>query len=577
MRFGQLGRAWACLALVALVGAACTNTPPPPEPTATPATPTTPQNAPSQIVVGVDGVAGGYNPHNIADASTVTSALSQLLLPSVFRVDDKGEPKLDETLMSSAKVIEQEPFTVAYEIRPDASWSDGAPIAAEDFSYLADAMRSQPGTVNPAGYHLISDIASRKGGKRVEVTFTERYPGWRSLFDDLLPAHLLKDAPGGWQAALSSSFPAYGGPFSIKVLDKARGEIILERNERYWEKPAAVDQLVLRRSDRTGLLAAVRSGNDQFALTRLDAAGVRAFGALGERTVQHTVVRPEVAEVLLRPVADGLADDDLRSGIAALLDREKLIDTGVAGGPSATLRADAVVLAPSEPGYSSTLPAARLSAAPDRAARLLADAGYDFSEGSWRSELTGEPLSLVIASPGEREPYASIAAELERQLTEAGVDATTIDPPSRELFGTVLANRERAERPTGDHVAVDIVVAPRIMGTDSASSFASRFGCAWPHDDNGEDASRTSMRPVNASGFCAEELESLITDALTGEVSMTEAVRRAEPALWRENVVIPLFQLADTLVLGDGVSGVTPGPPLIGPFGSAVNWIRTSG
>ncbi len=47
-----------------------------------------------------------------------------------------------------------------------------------------------------------------------------------------------------------------------------------------------------------------------------------------------------------------------------------------------------------------------------------------------------------------------------------------------------------------------------------------------------------------------------------------------EPELWDSTVSIPLFQLADTLAVGSGVSGVTPGPPLKGPFPSAVNWTR---
>ncbi|MGH3952403.1 MAG: ABC transporter family substrate-binding protein, partial [Pseudonocardiaceae bacterium] len=505
-RFGRFGWAWSCLAVVVLVAAACTNPPPPPEPARPRSTTTTPADVPSQIVVSVDAVAGGYNPHIRADASTITSALSQLLLPSVFRIDGEGAPKLDETLMRSAKLVSTDPFTVAYEIRPDASWSDGAPIAAEDFIYLAAAMRSEPGTANPAGYRLIDDIASRSGGKRVEVQFAEPYPGWRSLFDDLLPAHLLKDAPGGWQAALSNSFPAYGGPFSIKILDKARGEIILERNERYWEKPAAVDQIVLRRSDRPGMVAALRSGSDQFAVTGLDAASVRAFDRLGDRFEQHTVVRPVVAEVLLRPVPGRLADDDLRAGIAALIDREKLIDAGAAGGPSRTLRADAQVLPPSSPDYRPTVPEDRQGPQQARAAGLLIEAGYEYSEGTWRARADGEPLTLVIASPGKREPYASAATELERQLTEAGIAVDKIKPPSRELFSTVLTNTERADESTSGQVAVDIAVVPRIVGTDSASSLASRFGCEWPDEDNGADASRPSSEPAATTGFCVQEL-----------------------------------------------------------------------
>ncbi|HEX9335244.1 MAG TPA: ABC transporter family substrate-binding protein, partial [Pseudonocardiaceae bacterium] len=126
--------------------AACTAAPPPPlvespaaRTSATLATDT------SQVVVGVDGIAGGYNPHELSDQSAVTTALSTLLLPSVFRTAPDGTPTLDHTLMVSAQVTSASPFTVVYQVRTDASWSDGTPIDAADFVYLRGQMTSQPG------------------------------------------------------------------------------------------------------------------------------------------------------------------------------------------------------------------------------------------------------------------------------------------------------------------------------------------------------------------------------------------------------------------------------------------------
>ncbi|HEY3472413.1 MAG TPA: ABC transporter substrate-binding protein, partial [Amycolatopsis sp.] len=320
------------LALAAVLLTSCSNTPPPPVVSSSVAPVSTTGKTPSQIVVGVDDVLGGYNPHNLADSSQVTSALSQLLLPSVFRQKDDGSTQLDKNLMKSAQVISQQPFVVAYDIRPDASWSDGAPIAAEDFDYLRTQMRDQPGVIEPAGYRQITDLQSREGGKRVEVTFAKPYPGWQTLFSGLLPAHLLKDAPDGWRGALAANFPAVAGPFSIKSIDTARGEVILERNERYWEKPAAIDRIVLRRSDQSTLLPALQSGNDQFALARTSGDELKRLGDLGPAVRLHTVARPVVADVLLRPVSATLQDAQVRAGVAALLDRGKLITEGVNGG-----------------------------------------------------------------------------------------------------------------------------------------------------------------------------------------------------------------------------------------------------
>ncbi|GAB3507852.1 ABC transporter family substrate-binding protein [Amycolatopsis cihanbeyliensis] len=569
------------LLLVAALSA-CTNTPPPPTSPTPVAQSSTPQaETPSQIVVGVDAVAGGYNPHQLADASTVTSALSQLLLPSVFRATEDGTRELDQNLMVSAEVTDQQPFTVTYDIQQNASWSDGAPIAAEDFDYLADAMSARPGVVAPAGYRLINDVASAEGGKQVKVTFSKPYPGWRTLFDDLLPAHLLKDAPGGWQGALADSFPAYGGPFAIKTLDLARGEIVLERNERYWAKPAAVDQVVLRRGDQPGMVGALRSGTTQFVLARTDATGLQLLGELGPEVKLHTIARPQVASVLLRPAGSVLADDQVRAGVAALIDRDALIAEGVNGGPSATLRADAQVRPPSVPDYQATIPSAGPPAASDpaKAEQLLTAAGYSRQAGTWRRD--GTALSVVIGVPGEKEPYASIAEELRRQLIAAGVEVRTVAPPPRELFSGLLAmpvtfgeDEGRNTQDTTGAVGVDIAVVPQAVSGDPASTLASTFGCGAA----GKDAERSAPTvPANPAAFCDPSLQPTIESALTGARPVPDALAEVEPELWRQHVVLPLFQLADTLALGTGVSGVTPGPPLVGPFGSAVDWTRGAG
>ncbi|HVV10926.1 ABC transporter family substrate-binding protein [Amycolatopsis sp.] len=570
----RTGKAAALIALLAAVLAACTSTPPAPIVTSPVAQSTTSAApSPSQIVIGMDDIVGGYNPHNLADQSTITTALSQLLLPSVFRQSDDGQYQLDTTLMRSAQVTSQEPFTVTYEIRQDASWSDGAPIAVEDFVYLADAMRDQPGVVEPAGYRLISNIQPGEGGKKVEVTFSQPYPGWRTLFSDLLPQHLLKDAPGGWQSALQGSFPAYGGPFSIKQLDNARGEIILERNERYWDKPAAVDQIVLRRSDQAGLATALRSGNDQFAMSRTDSVGLQQLQALGPSVQLSTVASPRVASVLLRPANGALVDNDVRAGVAALIDRNKLIDEGTGGGPSAGLRADAQVLPPSENGYAATIPANASTPDPAAAEALLKSAGYTKDAGTWRKD--GKPLTLVIASPGTQEPYASIAKELSTELTAAGVQVSVINPQPRDLFSNLLAmpvaKNGQATTDGSGSVGVDIAVLPTAVGGDPATVLASTFGC---RPGQATTSTNTAVVPANPAAVCDAELQPTIDAVLAGTKTLAEGLSELEPKLWALHTVLPLFQLADTLAIGSGISGLTPGPSMVGPFGSAVNWTR---
>ncbi|MEY7972346.1 ABC transporter family substrate-binding protein [Saccharomonospora xinjiangensis] len=631
------GRPWTAVLVLVLAGVltACSNTPPPPVVTS-PVSPSAPLpgETPSQIVAAVDDIVGGYNPHSLADASTVTTALSQLLLPSVFRPDAEGELALDDSLMTSAEVTSEDPFTVEYRIRPEASWSDGAPIAVEDFSYLAEAMKSQPGVANSAGYELISSIEPGEGGKLVRVIFSKPYPGWKTLFSNLLPAHVFKDAPGGWPAALADNFPAYGGPFAIKKIDTARGEIILERNERYWEKPAAVDRIVLQRSEGPGMVSALRSGSAQFTLGGVSGDTRALLSDLGDEVALHAVPQPYVVDVVLRPVGPALADDTVREAIAALIDRNALIEEGTKGGDSADLRASAQVLPPSSEKYAHTIPGSGPPLERDarRAYRLLAEAGYERKAGSWVDE-EGRALSLVVASPGQKQPYGRIAEALTEQLIAEGIEATAVQPPARELFGSALAapvdldgGAAGEPAPTNGQVGIDIAVIPRAVSADPATTAASWFSCpaaaqddaagdgagdtedgkdGGDEGDTGNDSGSSSSAasgaskadtpesstastgeagantpdtglvvPANPAGFCDPEVQSALDAALTGETPLKQSLAEVEPEVWDQNVSIPLFQLADTLAVGSGASGVTPGPALSGPFSSAVNWTR---
>jgi ABC-type transport system substrate-binding protein len=241
------------------------------------------------------------------------------------------------------------------------------------------------------------------------------------------------------------------------------------------------------------------------------------------------------------------------------------------------MKADAQVMPPADKGYAATIPAGP-PAAPDtaKAEQHFKAAGYTKDAGVWRKGT--KTLSLVIASPGQAEPYASIVKELSAELIAGGVQVTAVTPQPRDLFSSLLAmpvvnGQQQAGPDANGNVGVDIAVVPQSVGGDPASVLASNFGCA----PGQATADKTKpVVPANAAGLCDESLQATIDSALTGSTTVAEALKTLEPALWAAHVAIPLFQEADTLAVGKGVSGLTPGPPMGGPFGSAVNWTRGS-
>ncbi|MDN5857247.1 MAG: ABC transporter substrate-binding protein [Pseudonocardia sp.] len=583
-------RTWiVLLVLVAMLTGACTNEPvrppAPPAPSVTP-TPTAAPDAPKRLVVGTGKLPAGFNPHLLADTSPVTQALATLVLPSVFRVDAAGVPQLDTTVATSATVTSTDPFTVSYELNLEAAWSTNAPIAAEDFVYLWEQMRADPAVADDAGYRLITAVRSRAGGKAVDVEFARPYPAWKHLFSGLLPAHLLKDAPGSWVGALRNGLPASGGPFKVGAVDRARGQVVLVRNDLYWGDPTILDELVLREVDPSGGVAGIASGNIDLAVVPADPQMRRALADLAPAPHIQPVPRAEVVTLGLRSDTGPLRSIAARQAIAGLVDREAIRQAVAPAAP----RADAFVPAPSQPGYAATAPPR-----PDAAAiaALLAQAGWTRAGGSGRWHLDGDPVRLVIGAGAERRLDQRVAAEVAEQLTAAGITTTVVAPPAVELFGSATVpatppspiatpTPSGATPPTttapattsaapitgaGGGVVVDLMVLPRPAGGDEATALASDFGCTVPGVPG-------AVAMAGPTGFCQPLLDTLLFELMTPD-PRPELASTVERLLWEQAVALPLFQPVGLVVstsAADAATSVGPGPLGTGPLTGAQDW-----
>lgn len=552
------------LAVLAVVVASCSANPVSAPPTA--AEPADPLE-PSQLVVAVDDLGPGFNPHLIAHQSPTTTAVAALVLPTVFRPDATGVPRLDTTVVTSAEVVEQEPFTVSYEIDLRASWSTNAPIAAEDFVYLWERMRSEPGVADAAGYRLITDVRSRAGGKAVDVVFAEPYPSWRYLFTNLLPAHILKDAPGSWVGALTAGLPASGGPFRIVSVDRGRGEIVLGRNDLYWDTPTVLDQLALRRLDSTALVGAFAAGDIDVALAVPDPALRQSLAGLAPPPRTQVAPRPAVTQLALRTDGGPLADAGVRRAVAALVDREALRS---AVAPEA-LPADAFGRAPSQPAYVPSAPP-RIEAA--EVEQLLTAAGWTrAASGRWT--VSDGPVRLVVAAAQERADDVRVAELVAAQLAGAGIETTVVAPPAVALYGeqavpatppTATPTAVSAAPAPAGPVRVDLAVLSRTAGTAPGAGLAD-YLCPPP-------TVLVPDPPDPTIGSCVPELRPLFDALLTG-VGGDTVRDLVERELWQQMPALPLFQPV-TLVVStpeaDAATGIRPGPLSTGPLTGAQRW-----
>jgi ABC-type transport system substrate-binding protein len=623
---------FAIFALVTLV-AGCTVSPPP-APQSTDTTASAPPPAPklTQIIMAIDWIGPGFNPHLLSDQSPVNAAISSMVLPSSFRpIPDPNTPtgsrwELDTSLLESAEVTSEDPFTVTYKIRPEASWTDNAPIAADDYWYLWQQMVGSPGVVDPAGYDLITGVQSVEGGKTAVVTFSQPYPAWREMFNNILPAHIVKDVPGGFAAGLARALPVTGGQFRVDNIDPQRDEILLARNDRYWGQPATPDQVLFRRGGNSAALAdSIRNGDTQVAQVHGGAAAFAQLSAIPDvRTAR--IVTPRVMQLTLRGQQPALADSQVRKAIMGLLDVDLLASVGAGDDNTVTL-AQAQVRSPSDPGYVPTAPPAITK---EVALALLADAGYQVApvenpppptpgtpapdNNRGRVTKDGVPLSLVIGVAANDPTSVAVANTAADQLRNVGITASVSALDPVVLYGDALTNNR-----------VDAVVGWRQAGGDLATALASRFGCpalestavstaspdATPAPTTTTPTTTTAttkptttkpvtptkptptttatpttpvpaptsgelvQAPSNITGVCDRSIQPKIDAALDGTEDISDVLTAVEPRLWNMATVLPILQDTTIVAAGPSVQNVSlSGAVPVGIVGDAGRWVK---
>ncbi|KLO30738.1 monoacyl phosphatidylinositol tetramannoside-binding protein [Mycobacterium haemophilum] len=619
--------------LVALVVSACTVSPPPaPQSTETSRSSPPPPRI-TQIIMGIDSIGAGFNPHLLSDLSAVNAAISALVLPSAFRpAPDPSSPTgsrwdMDPNLLVSAEVTNQTPFTVTYKIRPEAQWTDNAPIAADDFWYLWRQMVSQPGVVDPAGYDLITGVQSLEGGKQAVVTFAQPYPAWRELFSNILPAHIVKDVPGGFAAGLARALPVTGGQFRVENIDPQRDEILIARNDRYWGPPAKPGLILFRRAGAPATLAdSVRNGDTQLAQVHGGSAAFAQLSAIpGVRTAR--IVTPRVMQFTLRANVPKLADTRVRKAILGLLDVDLLAAVGAGSDNTVTLD-QAQIRSPSDPNYEPTAPPAMTTPA---AMALLTASGFQVDPTMSASPVPpnsttlpnstasvstrppevirgriskdGQQLSLVIGVASNDPTSVAVANTAADQLRNVGIAATVLALDPVVLYRDALNDNR-----------VDAIVGWHQAGGNLATLLASRYGCpalqatevstpnaptaspagpagpppsAGPTPPGGQaqpptpnsrspESGALVRAPSNLTGICDRSIQSNIDAALNGSKNINDVITAVEPRLWNMSTVLPILQDTTIVAAGPSVQNVSlSGAVPVGIVGDAGQWTKT--
>jgi peptide/nickel transport system substrate-binding protein len=491
----------------------------------------------------------GFNPNTSGDQGPTLQDVAVTVYPSVFRVHPDFSVRLDQAFMAGAELTGHDPQTVTYRIRPEARWSDGVPISADDFRYLWQHLNgTNPGTdaATTTGYDRIRQVTGSGDGKTVTVVFKQPFADWKGLFANLLPAHHLRRQPGGWNNGLDKhpeQIPS-GGPF--KIAGFRPGETVtLQRNDRYWGPKAHLDRIVIRLvPDSDAQLDALRNHETDLIRPQPTTDLINHVRKLpGVRS--QTLPAPSFEHLTFNLDHPILAELAVRQAIATAIDTEQLVDRLLRPvDPAARPLGNRIWLPGQQPyqdhagGYGKGDTAA--------AKRLLEQAGWRLdADGVYAKD--GQPLRLgCLTFTGDPRRGAEDVL-LQAQLAKAGI---RLEPAARRtttFFGWVYE------------------------GQFDIADFA------WignPFVLSGSQEHYRTAGIGNPGGFSDPTVDDLLRRA-AGELDPARAAdlgNELDRRLWAQLPSIPLYQLPGFLAWRQDLVNVQHNPTTEGPFWNAGTW-----
>ncbi|HEX4244089.1 MAG TPA: ABC transporter substrate-binding protein, partial [Acidimicrobiales bacterium] len=220
--------------------------------------------------VAFDQPMAGFNPNTAEGAVSGTPTVLASVLPSAYIVNPQKLAVPNSALLQSVEVIRPAPLTISYVINPKAVWSDGTPVTAQDFIYAWEAQRGVGDDIDgkpydvasTLGYRDIDSVTPSTDGKTVTVLFGTPFTDWRTLFSNMVPAHIAEQV--GWNTGFQSFNPARelsAGPMTIKSV-LSDGSVVLVPNRKWWGPKPGLSQVVIRPNQSAAAsIGALASGN----------------------------------------------------------------------------------------------------------------------------------------------------------------------------------------------------------------------------------------------------------------------------------------------------------------------------
>ncbi|MCX6070219.1 MAG: ABC transporter substrate-binding protein, partial [Chloroflexi bacterium] len=209
------------------------------------ATEVAPQAAePVVLRVGMSGSPDSLNPGNAW--LTEATDLFELVYSTLVDIDFDGNyiPELAESW-----TVSDDGLIWTFNLAPNAKFSDGTPVTAEDVAFTLLAYRDWGDFGYWSGYATYFADAQAVDEHTVVVTLTEPIGNMESqvLFCYILPKHIWGQFAGDLDAAVAFANEEMVGSGPFRLVEYAQGEFYrLEAVKDHYGRPPVIDQVIFQ-------------------------------------------------------------------------------------------------------------------------------------------------------------------------------------------------------------------------------------------------------------------------------------------------------------------------------------------
>jgi len=334
--------------------------------------------------------------------------LNELVFEGLFADDMelRATPRLAESFQ-----LAEDRLSMTITVRGDATWHDGQPVTAADVVFTIDAMKDPANASSEVG--RVAWIASAQAidERTLQLTFEgEEYAPEDKLYFKILPAHAF-DGGTVQRTGTFRTQPVGSGPFALASFNEDNSITLAKASGSSAQLPEVMMREVSDKNYQAKLLV------------------YESLEALVRVLPRDLATLQNDRKVELYPYQTNswwyfgfhhghpsLKDPKVREALTLMIDVPSLlapIGTGdILSGPYVK----------SSPFYNHDVPPSPHD--PDRAAELLAEAGYTFNGKQWLGA-DGKALSLRLTTASNLETAQDVLINVQSQLRNRGVTVET--------------------------------------------------------------------------------------------------------------------------------------------------------